>query len=124
MQVLAEVDERLRSENVSDLNEVLLQLTDLGFEYPENTELLWRIGKAHKCLSDISDDIAAKQDHISRGKHNLYENICSSLPKQYANLSLHLSVKNKANTSKTRRYRLSLDDVKNDVSFDVTFAYY
>lgn len=66
-QVLNEIDEKLDSDEISDINDALVKLSDLCIEHPQNVELLWRIGKGHKELYDKNDDLAAKQDNLTKG---------------------------------------------------------
>lgn len=37
-------------------------------EYPENADLLWRIGKAHHRISEKSSNEAEIRGHINKGK--------------------------------------------------------
>lgn len=53
---------------LSELEEILEKLEDLCIEYPENSELLWRIGRAHQKISDKSDDADFIREHVCKGK--------------------------------------------------------
>ncbi|CAH2001251.1 unnamed protein product [Acanthoscelides obtectus] len=65
--ILKEIDTELDSYSVTQLEKSLQRLEDLSFDYPENTDILWRLGKAHHKISENSDDKEFVQDHISKG---------------------------------------------------------
>ncbi|KAJ8965745.1 hypothetical protein NQ314_003923 [Rhamnusium bicolor] len=65
--VLNEIDKKIDTGNLFELDKVLEKLEDLCIEYPENHDLLWRIGKAHHKICDKSEDKGFIQEHVSRG---------------------------------------------------------
>jgi len=66
-QTLKEIDDKLNAPKVASIKVALAQLTDLCMEFPENPELLWRIGKAHHKISTATDDKLVKQENIEKG---------------------------------------------------------
>ncbi|XP_045465366.1 regulator of microtubule dynamics protein 1-like isoform X2 [Harmonia axyridis] len=63
---LKDIDNKL-NEGLN-LNECLEKLEDLCIEYPENPQLLWRIGKCHnKIVDTFKDDKSKKKEHIEKG---------------------------------------------------------
>uniref|UniRef100_V5I9V0 Regulator of microtubule dynamics protein 1 n=1 Tax=Anoplophora glabripennis TaxID=217634 RepID=V5I9V0_ANOGL len=65
--VISEIDRKLDGGTLSELEKTLEKLEDLCVEYPENPELLWRIGKAHQKISDKSDDTDFIREHVTKG---------------------------------------------------------
>ncbi|VEN56724.1 unnamed protein product [Callosobruchus maculatus] len=65
--LLKEIDIKLDSESITQLEDSLHKLEDLQVDYPENTDVLWRLGKAHHKISETSDDKEFIQNHISKG---------------------------------------------------------
>lgn len=61
------IDAKLDSGILRDVEVSLNKLRDLCMEHPENPELLWRIGKAHKKLADLIEDKDMIKEHITRG---------------------------------------------------------
>ncbi|XP_056645167.1 regulator of microtubule dynamics protein 1-like isoform X1 [Diorhabda sublineata] len=61
------VDAKLDSGILRDIEESLNKLTDLCIEHPENCQLLWRIGKAHKKLADLIEDKDMIKEHVTKG---------------------------------------------------------
>lgn len=43
-------------------------MKDLCIEYPENADLLWRIGRMHQKISDKSDETDFIKEHVTKGK--------------------------------------------------------
>ncbi|XP_044762624.1 regulator of microtubule dynamics protein 1-like [Coccinella septempunctata] len=63
---LKDIDSKL-NEGLN-LSECLEKLEDLCLEYPENPQLLWRIGKCHnKIVDTLKDDKDKKKEHIEKG---------------------------------------------------------
>ncbi|KAL3270688.1 hypothetical protein HHI36_021216 [Cryptolaemus montrouzieri] len=65
MEGLADIDNKLNTS--TDLDECLKKLTDLNSEYPENPQLLWRIGKCHHKIEKSLKDDKLKREHIDKG---------------------------------------------------------
>ncbi|KAF7285525.1 hypothetical protein GWI33_010524 [Rhynchophorus ferrugineus] len=65
--LLVEYDKKLTSENVEEIENALKELEDLCIEYPENADLLFRIGKAHYKVLSRSNDKEFKQQRIAKG---------------------------------------------------------
>lgn len=57
----------MNSSNTEVIKNSLEKLTDLCLEFPENPELLWRIGKAHHKIGSSSNDNLIKQEHATKG---------------------------------------------------------
>lgn len=57
----------LDSKSLPQLTNALERLHDLLIDYPNNPEILWRIGKAHHKISEEIEDKEFKSDNISRG---------------------------------------------------------
>lgn len=68
LKVLADIDKTFDVGTLSQILVVLEQLKDLNIEYPDNPELLWRLGKAHYKVSEKSTSIDEKKEHIGKGK--------------------------------------------------------
>ncbi|XP_023019666.1 regulator of microtubule dynamics protein 1 [Leptinotarsa decemlineata] len=66
-QALNIIDVKLDSGSLHDLQDSLIELGDLGIEYPGNPELLWRLGKAHQKISEKSNVPSIIEEHISKG---------------------------------------------------------
>ncbi|KAJ8958419.1 hypothetical protein NQ318_002201 [Aromia moschata] len=64
---LNEIDKKLDSDIIFELEKCLETLKDLCLEYPENPEILWRIGKVHHKISEKSDEKDFIQEQISKG---------------------------------------------------------
>nr|CAH7731261.1 unnamed protein product [Callosobruchus chinensis] len=65
--LLTEIDIKLDSQSITQLEDGLSKLEVLQVDYPENTEVLWRLGKAHHKISETSDEKEFIQNHISKG---------------------------------------------------------
>lgn len=65
--VFADIDKTFDEGTNSQIAAVLEQLKDLNNEYPENPELLWRLAKAHYKVSEKSQDVNKRKEHISKG---------------------------------------------------------
>ncbi|CAH1164709.1 unnamed protein product [Phaedon cochleariae] len=61
------IDQKLNTGSLEQLEDALGNLRDLCMEYPEHTELLWRIGKAHHKIADCCDDQNFIREQISKG---------------------------------------------------------
>ncbi|KAF5280110.1 hypothetical protein FQA39_LY18144 [Lamprigera yunnana] len=65
-EVFKEIDDQLNSSEVKQIEEVFHQLCRLEREYPETSEILWRLGKAyHKTSTTLDND--TKQEYINKG---------------------------------------------------------
>ncbi|KAJ8916674.1 hypothetical protein NQ315_000319 [Exocentrus adspersus] len=64
---LSELDRKLDAGTLTELGNALQKLQELCLEHPENSELLWRVGKAHQKISDKSDDGDFIKEHVSKG---------------------------------------------------------
>lgn len=51
----------------SDLTKILDDLEDLNVDYPDNAEVLWRLGEAHYKVSKHKTDLDDRVKHIKRG---------------------------------------------------------
>lgn len=68
MKVLNEIDRRLdEANNLKVFTAILDELEMLCIEYPENSELLWRLAKAQHKISEVVKDPEAKKEHIKKG---------------------------------------------------------
>lgn len=61
------IDESLEGGKRDEIETTLDQLKDLCFNYPENVELLYRIGKAHVKLSEGHSDQEVIKDNVNKG---------------------------------------------------------
>lgn len=62
-----DIDYSLESDSVPQLEHVLERLNNLLLEYPNNPEILWRIGKSHHNISEQIENKDIIKDHIERG---------------------------------------------------------
>ncbi|XP_066144796.1 regulator of microtubule dynamics protein 1-like isoform X2 [Euwallacea fornicatus] len=65
--LLKELDKKIDSGNVEDIEESLQKLEDLCLEHPSNPELLYRIGKAHHKLAEGHDDKEVIHKKLNKG---------------------------------------------------------
>lgn len=63
LQSLSRIDLTLEQGNIADLENCVEELQNLCLEFPENPQLLWRVGKAHYRLYEKTDE----QDHLNKG---------------------------------------------------------
>ncbi|XP_072382609.1 regulator of microtubule dynamics protein 1-like isoform X2 [Diabrotica undecimpunctata] len=66
-EILNIIDVKLNSGVFKEVQEALMKLRDLCIEHPENSELLWRIGKAHKKIADFNDDKEVIKENVFNG---------------------------------------------------------
>ncbi|XP_050502648.1 regulator of microtubule dynamics protein 1-like isoform X2 [Diabrotica virgifera virgifera] len=66
-EILNIIDVKLNSGVFKEVDEALIKLRDLCIEHPENSELLWRIGKAHKKIADFNDDKEVIKENVYNG---------------------------------------------------------
>lgn len=62
-----EINFVLDSRSLPQLRNALDRLQDLLSDYPNNPEILWRIGKAHHQIADEIELKEIKNDHINQG---------------------------------------------------------
>lgn len=67
MKVLADIDKLLDEGNSAQITAVVEQLKDLNIEYPDNPELLWRLGRAYYKISEKSKAVDERKELISKG---------------------------------------------------------
>lgn len=51
---------------------VLVNLEELCIEYPDNAELLWRIGKVLHKMGDEVEDKNVRKSYITKGNYNIH----------------------------------------------------
>lgn len=72
MKVLSELDKKLdEGHGLKDFTAAVDELEDLCLDYPENPELLWRLGKAHHKISETTKDTETKKQHITKGRFRM-----------------------------------------------------
>ncbi|KAL1502724.1 hypothetical protein ABEB36_007828 [Hypothenemus hampei] len=65
--LLKDLDQKLDLGNVADVEEALQRLEDLCLEYPNNPDLLYRIGKAHHKVADASNNPDFIRERLTKG---------------------------------------------------------